>query len=836
MAKKIIDDTFTTLENDIDKLQKSPTLYISYRGPAGAEQLAHEMVNNMVDEHRNPNTISDGNMTITLDGQTGICYFKDTGRGINFNELENACTVLQSGTKMDRAFGGASGGEYGVGLTATNALSSEFEITSTREGKSKFLKFRDGRKIEDRITDVDPSLHGLTVGFKPSKAFLGEDAYMPIDTFSEWLKHTVFTLEKEIKITFIATDEQGNEIFHKVYQNTEGNIGGFIPAVVGEEIGYLNPKPVVLSNEMTITETNIPVKKENEDGTVTIEMTERERIIAVEFAFNYSPKILEPLVYGFTNMIEQIDGGVHVNALKSTLSSILYDKTIESMRKNDSLVVNPEDALTGLVAVVNLNTTMSTGFESQTKHKLGNKKFIAPLKKLFQESIEKYFDTAEGKKELKKLIDFVKLNAKIRTDAANQRKKVKTSQPTLMDSKLIGNYTAANLINTPKDQLKVALEIYLAEGDSAGGQLRKARFNPDYQGILNFTGKPDNFYSKSRLANTKVLPNGNVYAILFDKILGCGYGNHFNIENLIYDKIIFGFDADVDGNHMAGLTLSSTWAVAPDLITQGHCYRVVTPLYKVAESQAAANKMSKTNIDPKDYLYTKAELFDRFEENTTKYARIKFNKNDDFISSDNMRRFLYTNRDYYRVLDELSRFESVPMELIEFIAANPTDFQDRVAEVDPELTFKNGTISGCYRGEFVAITISNTFMDKLKYLTHTIQVGNDGIYRYEFYDRKGDKADFNYVGNLTIGQIMELCQKYSPYIINRYKGLGEMSKYEMYQFAMNPNHRRLVRYTVSDVQRFQSTLDDLFLKNVKGRQTRKTLVQTAQLSLDDIDN
>ena len=96
--------------------------------------------------------------------------------------------------------------------------------------------------------------------------------------------------------------------------------------------------------------------------------------------------------------------------------------------------------------------------------------------------------------------------------------------------------------------------------------------------------------------------------------------------------------------------------------------------------------------------------------------------------------------------------------------------------------------------------------------------------------------DFNYVNNLTIGQIMELCQKYSPYIISRYKGLGEMNKYEMYKFAMNPNYRRLIRYTVSDVQRFEDTLDTLFLKNLRGRRERKNLVQTAQLSLDDIDN
>lgn len=715
-------------------------------------------------------------------------------------------------------------------------MSEEFEITSTRNGKSRFLRFKEGVKVEDRIVDTDPKLHGLTVGFKGSKLFLGEDAHFPIEIFSNWLNHVIFTFDKDIKITFHATDEDGNEIYNKVFQNVDGNVGGFISAVVGNEIGYLLSKPILLQNETNIIEHDVPVKKTNKDGSISFETVDKDRTISVEFAFNYSPKIVEPQVYGFTNMIEQIDGGVHVNALKSTLSQFLYDKTAESIKKNESLVVTTDDALTGLVAVVNLNTTMSTGFESQTKHKLGNKKFINPLKKLYQESIEKYFDSTDGKKELKKLIEFIKLNAKIRTDAANKRKKVKTSQPTLMDSKLIGNYTAANLINTPKEHLKVLLELYLAEGDSAGGQLRKARFNPDYQGILNFTGKPDNFYDRVRTTHSTVLSSGNVYGILLDKILGCGYGGHFDMDNLIYDKIIFGFDADVDGNHMAGLTLSSMWALAPELITRGHCYRVVTPLYKVAESQAAANKMSKTDINPKDYLWNKSELFERFEETALKYTRIKFNENEDFISNGNMKRFLHTNRDYYQVLDKLATFETVPMQLIEFIAANPKTFGKDIKKLDPELNYHDGTISGCYRGEFTALTLSNNLLEQIKYLTHVIQVGNDGIYQYEFYDRKGVNSDFNHVDNMTIGEIMQMCQKYSPFIVNRYKGLGEMSKYEMYKFAMNPNYRRLVRYTVSDVERFETTLDELFLKNNKSRQIRKNLVQTANLSLDDIDN
>jgi DNA gyrase/topoisomerase IV subunit B len=830
----IVDDEFTKLKDDIDKLQKSPTLYISFRGEAGTEQLCHEMFNNMVDEHRNKNTLSDGTMKIFLDGETGMIYFTDTGRGINFDDLEDACTVLQAGTKMDRATGGASGGEYGVGLTATNALSEQFEITSTREGKSRFLKFINGRKVEDRTVDIDPKLHGLSVGFKPSKAFLGEDAAVPLQSFSEWLKRTVFTLEPNIQITFTATDVDGKETFREVYQNEDGNVGGFIPAIVGTDIGYLMKEPVVLHNAMTLMETNIPVKTDNEDGTVTIEMTERERMIAVEFAFNYSPKIVEPRVYGFTNMIEQMDGGVHVNALKSVLSSVIYEKIAATQKKNETPVI-ADDALTGLVGVVNLNTTMSTGFESQTKHKLGNRKFIEPLKKLYKEAVEAYFETVEGKKEFKRITDFVKLNARIRTNAANERKKVKTSLPSLMDSKLIGNYVAANLIGTPKEDLPVKLEVFIVEGDSAGGQARKARFNPDYQGILNFTGKPDNYYSTYRLTHSANLPAGNVYAVLLDKVLGCGYGSHFNEDNLIYDKIIYAFDADIDGEHMAGITLSSTYALAPDLILHGHCYRVLTPLYKVAESQAAANKMSKTDINADDYVYTKSELFDRFERNVVKYARIKFTETDDYISNDNMRRFLVANREYYQVLDEMSMFESIPKEILEFIAATP-DFDKHIKELDPELNYSDGSIYGCYKGDFVAINLNKTLMDKIQYLTKVIERSNDGIYQYEFYDRRGENSNFNHVDRLTIGQIMELCQKYSPYIVNRYKGLGEMSKYEMWKFAMNPNYRRLVRYTVSDVQRFESTLDDLFVMNPRGRRIRKQLVQSSNLSLDEIDN
>lgn len=832
---KIIDDKFTTLTNDIDKLQKSPTLYVSYRGSAGVAQLVYELTNNMIDEHINPNSLSDGRMLIVLDGPSGMCFFKDTGRGINFDDLENACTVLQAGSKMDREYGGGSGGEYGVGLTATNALSEEFSINSTRQGKSRYLRFLNGRKVSDIISDIpDTSIHGLTVGFRPSKAFLGEDACFPVDDLKRWLNRIIHVLNSDIEITFIVRDESGTEISKDIYHNEEGTIVGFLSNIVGD-IGYLFQSPIYFQNRVDLVETNIPVKMENEDGTSYIGMTEQNRYIKIDVAFNYSPKVTESVVYGFTNMIEQPDGGVHVNATKTAISNLLYTKIQDVLRKSEYANIIPDDVLTGLVAIVSLDTTMTTGFESQTKHKLSNKKFISPIKSMVTNSLTEYLDTTDGKAFLKKVAGFISLNAKIRLDATNKRKKIKVSTPTVMESKLIEDYVPANLIGTPKSELEIPLEIYFGEGASAGGQLRKARFNPDIQGILSFTGNPDNIYDKYRSTSNIVLPPTNVFAVIHDKILGCGYGRHFDISRLLYDKIIYSFDADIDGAHMAGLSLSGTWRLAPELILQGHCYRVITPLYKIAESYAIANKMDKKNPNPDDYVYSKSELYDWFEDNVCKYVRLKFDTMGDLISVSNMRRFLQTNREYYEVLDLLSTFESIPKDIIEFIAGNP-DYQTRIKELDEELEFVDGTVSGCYNKSFVSVPLTESFLTKIDYLRNVIQYGNDGIYRYELYDRGKDKGTFRYVGNMTIGQIMEFCQKFSPYIVNRYKGLGEMSKYEMYKLVMDPNHRRLVRYTVSDVEAFEQTLNEMFVSSKKYRQIRKKLVQASNVSLDDIDN
>ena len=224
----IIDDDYTVIDNDIEKIQQKPTMYISYTGPEGVGHLAREITNNIIDEHLNPNTISDGKASIYHDYEENMTYFQDHGRGIAFDQLENMCTILQAGSKMNRDYG-TTAGENGVGMTATNALSEIFEITSTRNGRAKFLQFKEGKKVVDRETDIsDPNKHGLLVAFKPSKYFLSTTAKLPVEDFKNWLTKQSFFLPKDLEIEFTCDKLPGKEAsIHKVFKNVDG-VSGYI--------------------------------------------------------------------------------------------------------------------------------------------------------------------------------------------------------------------------------------------------------------------------------------------------------------------------------------------------------------------------------------------------------------------------------------------------------------------------------------------------------------------------------------------------------------------------------------------------------------------------------
>lgn len=822
MNHNIVDDEYTVITVDIEKIQQKPTMYISYSGPAGTKHIHYEITNNIIDEHQNPNSISDGKASIYHDASENMSYFQDHGRGIPFDQLENMCTILQAGAKMDRAYG-TTAGENGVGLTATNALSEVFEITSTRNGKSKFLQFQEGKKIIDReISIEDTDKHGLLVAFKPSKYFMGNDCALPIDEYMEWLQKSSFFFPEDLEIEFVCDNLPGKQAsIHKTYKNM-GGVSGYVKLLMPE--ANLLAQPIILSANMPIVEHDVPVR--NEDG--TIELTSIDRTISIDVAFNFNPKSQDPRFDAYCNNIENIQGGEHLNAVKSAISSFFMKAMNDSKRKNDKLEYTTNDVLAGIYCVLNMSTDMSTKFESQTKHKLGNKLFYAPVRKLCIDALKQLFKLPEMKRTMTTILDYVKFNAKLRSDNEKQRKTVKTNGTTFLEAKhslnCISSYVPANNIGKKDGRKK---ELFIVEGDSAGGNVRAARADSDIQGILALIGKCPCGY-RHTASNI-----GGMLEEFFDKILGCGFGRHFNIDNLLYDRICIDSDADVDGDHICGLLLGAIVKHAPELIIQGHVYRCIMPLYKLVDKRKSK---TKENIDKSLFLYHKSELFKIFERSVSKVIRLKFDLDGDFISSANMMRFLYTNRDYYTLLSKLSKHYSLHKDIVEYIAMNPDTFKETIHELGDELNYypEDDCISGAYQKESYNLIPDKIFMSKLKYLIDVIRIGNEGITHYHMYELKGTPKEFVYQGYKTIGQILEICQKFAPDVSNRYKGLGELNPVEMAEIAMNPNNRMLIQFTIEDMEFVRKTFDVLFLDS--HRPTRKQMVQEANISEDDIDN
>lgn len=714
-------------------------------------------------------------------------------------------------------------------MTATNALSELFEITSTRNGQAMTIRFRDGKKIDERIINVrSKDKHGLTVTFKPSAFLLGEDVSLPIESFQDWLQKQSFFLDPTIKIVFAIDHLPGKtDVVSKTYKNTEG-IAGFLP-YVSPDADFM-AKPITLSNSMKKLETGIPVFVTDEHGAPHRELMDMERTIHIEFSFNYTTADDQPRIYAFCNDIENTEGGYHQDAVVSAITTELMKMYKENQKKGDKITVTQKDVMTGLRLVLNLRTDYSTKFEQQTKKKLGNVELLTPIKSLARASLEEFFKLQENRKYVVKLCELLRENAKIRTDNTEKRSKIKKENPTMLGSKLIENYTPANLVG--KNTNGEELELYIVEGKSAGGNVRKARFNNNIQGVLATRGKPSNVYgmsSKQLTAATKKAQRDSFIIILLDDILQCGYGDHYDESRLVYKKIILASDADVDGEHIAGLYLADIYKHAPQLIEHGYVYRTVTPLYRI--------DTRKKGVNPNAYLYSRSEIFTRMSEAVSKNLMIRLEGEKTCVTPEQLKRFLFTNREYYELLEDLSSTYKIDPDVTEFIIMHYDTFRKKgvLESLDPELHYnpKSGSVSGGYRGKFTNIVFEKTVNDKLNRLIRIFEEGNDGIGQYHLYQKKST-GESEYLGYQTIGQIMTLAHKYEVTVSGRYKGLGEMTAEEMQTLVMNPDYRVLLRFSIHDVDATRLNFDHLFLE--KFSNIRKDMVKNANVSPDDIDN
>lgn len=524
----------------LEAVRKRPAMYIGSTSSRGLHHLVYEVVDNSIDEAL-AGYCSDIKVIIHKDNSITVI---DNGRGIPVDMMkkekkpavEVIMTVLHAGGKFGDGGYKVSGGLHGVGVTCVNALSEHMEVEVRRGGKCYGIEFAKGKTSKKLYEKGDCETTGTTVHFKPDATIFTETEYS-YDTLRLRIRELAF-LNKGITISL--TDERAedkSETFHFA--------GGIIEYVefMDKDKDKINPKPIYL---------------EGEKNAVIVE-------VAMQYCDTYSENI-----FTYVNNINTEEGGTHLSGFRKALT-----RTINAYARKTNMLKENEDALSGddvregLTAVLSLKV-QNPQFESQTKIKLGNSEVMPIVDNLVGDTLAEFME--ENPQVAKKLVEKAIIAARARLAARKAREL--TRRKNAMDlgglPGKLADCKSRNVENT---------EIYLVEGDSAGGSAKQGR-NSDFQAILPLRGKILNV-EKARL--DKVLSSEEIRNMI--TAFGCGIGDDFNLEKARYGKIIIMTDADVDGAHIRTLLLTFFYRYMQPLIKEGHVFIAQPPLYLIRKNQ-----------------------------------------------------------------------------------------------------------------------------------------------------------------------------------------------------------------------------------------------------------
>ncbi len=531
----------------LEPVRLRPGMYIGSTGVRGLNHLIYEIVDNSVDEHLAGFC---SNIWVTLN-EDGSATVTDDGRGIPVGMHEKGVsaervvlTTLHAGGKFDDTVYKTSGGLHGVGSSVVNALSSWLDINVSREGLIHHDRYEKGRPVVELINGLLPTVGrtkktGTSISFLPDPEIFDTTRFKADDIKSRL--HETAYLNPNLQIHY--EDKRPGTEETQDFHEPDG-INGFVRDM-NENKEILTPV--------------IYFKGESEG-------------IQVECAFQYVNEFHED-VLGFCNNIYNSEGGTHITGFKSTFTTIMnsYAREIGVLKEKDSNF-NGADIRNGMTGIISVKHP-DPRFEGQTKTKLDNQDASRAVGKVTNEEIQLYFD--RNLDVLKTVIGCAEKAAKIRKSEEKAKTNLLTKQKYSFDS----NGKLANCVS--KDASKC--EIFIVEGDSAGGSAKTAR-NRMYQAILPIRGK---ILNVEKASIDKVLANAEIKAMI--NAFGCGfsegYGQDFDITKLRYDKIIIMADADVDGAHIATLLLTLFYRFMPQLIFEGHVYVAMPPLYKAQPSR-----------------------------------------------------------------------------------------------------------------------------------------------------------------------------------------------------------------------------------------------------------
>ncbi|MCP9291282.1 MULTISPECIES: DNA topoisomerase (ATP-hydrolyzing) subunit B [Gracilimonas] len=532
----------------LEAVRKRPAMYIGDTGQRGLHHLINEVVDNSIDEalaghcdHIIVTINEDGSMTIQDNGR-GIPV--DTHEKLGIPAVEVVLTKLHAGGKFDKDSYKVSGGLHGVGVSCVNALATNFRAEIHRDGEIHVMEFEQGKTTIPLSVKGKTKETGTKISFTPDPTIFTQTVEFKFDIIAERMRELAF-LNPEVTIELVDEREEDEELKKEVY-HYEGGVKDFVD-FLDEHRESMLTTPIHITGEVE----NVPVE------------------IAIQYNSSFSEN-----VHSYVNNINTREGGSHVSGFRRALTRSLksYAEKNNLIKSNSKISISGEDFREGMTAVLSVKVA-EPQFEGQTKTKLGNSEVQSAVEVVVYDQLNEYLE--QNPKAAKKVIEKVVLAAEAREAARKARQLVQ--RKSVMSGGGLPGKLADCSIKDPEHS-----EIYLVEGDSAGGSAKMGR-NRSFQAILPLRGKILNV-EKAKI--NRILENKEIQAMITALGTGVGHGDEdFELDKLRYHKIIIMTDADVDGSHIRTLLLTFFYRYMRPLIENGFIYIATPPLYRITTSK-----------------------------------------------------------------------------------------------------------------------------------------------------------------------------------------------------------------------------------------------------------
>jgi DNA gyrase subunit B len=775
----------TVLEG-LEAVRKRPGMYIGSTGPRGLHHLVYEVVDNSVDEALAGHCDS---VKVVLHPDNS-CTVEDNGRGIPVETMEKegrpaaevVLTVLHAGGKFGDGGGyKVSGGLHGVGVSVVNALSERLHLEISRDGNVWSQDYERGKPQNDLSKGEETKAHGTKITFLPDLEIFEEIGF-DFQTLAERLRETAF-LTRGLKIELV--DERGET--NSVVFQYDGGIEDFVR--------HLN------ANKETLNRNPVFFEGSKEEGEVEI---------AMQWNSSYQESI-----FSFANNINTHEGGTHMSGFRAALTRTLnaYARNKGLLKEKDDNLAG-EDVREGLTAVISVKLH-DPQFEGQTKTKLGN----PPIKGLVEETVNRKLaefleeNPPEARRIISKTIDAA------RARAAARKARDLTRKSALENSTLPGKLADC----TVKDPSLA--EIFVVEGDSAGGSAKQAR-DRNTQAVLPLRGKIINV-EKSRI--DKVLANNEIQALI--TAIGTGVHDEFNLEDARYHKIVMATDADVDGAHIRTLVLTFLYRQMPELIDAGYVYIAKPPLYRVKQGNQETYLERESELEEL-LLRDKIEEFELTDASGEKrkltasrwQAYIRRSKEYEGWGSSLQADF---GHEVVRFLEESSLLDeqvatiAAAREVLQRGGEESEPFETEVLESSDDLVVVKAVErkSGLARTHRLPAALFSHHDYRKFAEVHAALLKQVG--RPPFEVRRGEKRNAALSFEALRGAVLELARQGVQ--LTRFKGLGEMNAKQLRETTMDPASRTLARVTLED-----ATAADTIFSMLMGDQVapRRDFIET----------